>query len=443
MPASFSFPSHPCNCFTRRPAQNLDMEANRIWHEPVVEIYSNLITPGVRCSAAAYDLANRRWYQLKVGDPTVPDADWRHNTRLDEIPDDEWLSSTVEKHIKAHYRSTAALPPWNTINTNSSGFPVAFELSEESLVRRPILERFSYGYKPSDKLPTTSFKQLHDKTYLSRGADYCLWHDRQCVFKRIEFDCDVESHENDIRTREAIIRCIESDPGNASEDPDYVMESLFHVVPILAVVLHDETSNWIVSSRPAVEDHLHDEDTKQDSHHVAGFLMPYVGRSLDRLGRPTADSNRLVPTTLNFPPTDSSSTTTDLPINEEQLLDLVCGVQKLSRCGIVHGDICYWNVILAQPALQTARLLLIDMGDVAPDYEGDADALGNLLLWCLEHSTALKDAAATRKKIVIAAAFLKGGHLDCAIGVLSPSKSERSLKRPPLSANQDVKKRRL
>ncbi|KAI0011987.1 hypothetical protein F4779DRAFT_569917 [Xylariaceae sp. FL0662B] len=419
------------------------MEANRIWHKPVVEVYSNLITPGVCCSAAAYDLANRRWYQLNVGDPIALDADWHHDTRLDKIPDDEWLSSTVEKHIEAYYRSTAALPPWNTINTNSSGFPVAFELSEEALVRRPILERFSYGYKPSDKLPTTRFKQLREKTYLSRGADYCLWYDRKCVFKRIEFDCDVESHENEIRTREAIIRCIERDPGSASEDPDYVMESLFNVVPILAVVLHDETSNWIVSSRPADEDHLHDEDTEHHSHQVAGFLMPYVGRSLDLLGTPTADSDRLGPTTSTSPAIDSSSTTTDLPINEEQLLDLVCGIQKLSRCGIVHGDICHWNVVLAQPALQTARLLLIDMGDVAPDYEGDADALGNLLLWCLEHSTELKDAAATRKRIVIAAALLKGGHLDRAIGVLSPSKRESSLKRPPLSANQDVKRRRL
>ncbi|KAI1864708.1 hypothetical protein JX265_008432 [Neoarthrinium moseri] len=120
------------------------MEANRTWHEPVVEVYSNLITPGVCCSAAAYDLANRRWYQFNVGDPAVRDAGWRHDTRLDEVPDDEWLSSMVEKHIKAHYRSTATLPPWNTINTNSSGLPVTFELSEEALVRRPILERFSY-----------------------------------------------------------------------------------------------------------------------------------------------------------------------------------------------------------------------------------------------------------------------------------------------------------
>ncbi|KAH9909412.1 hypothetical protein F4778DRAFT_716653 [Xylariomycetidae sp. FL2044] len=430
------------------------MEANRVWHQPVVEIYANAITPGVRCSVAAYDLANRRWYKLNVGDVTVPDAKWRHKTRLDVIPDDEWLSSTVEKHIKAHHRSTATLPPWNTVNTNSSGSPVAFELSKEALVRRPIRESFSYGYKPSDRLPTTRFEQLREKRYLGRGADYCLWNDRKCVFKRIEFDCDVESHENEIRTREALIRCIEENPGSASGDPDHVMESLFNVVPIIAVVLHDETSNWIVSSRPAGEDDIEEEDPADEddvqeedpehrSHQVAGFLTPYAGRSLDLLVTPTVDSGSLGSTTSTSPATNSSSVTADLPINEEQLLDLVCGVHKLSKCGIIHGDICYWNVVLAQPALQNARLLLIDMGEVAPDYEGDADALGNFLLWCLERSTELRDADATRKRILIAAAMAKTGHLDRAIGVLSPCKREDGLKRPLLSSDQDVKRRRL
>lgn len=133
------------------------MEANRIWHDPVVEVYSNAITPGVCCSAAAYDLANRRWYQLIIGDPVVPDAAWRHHTRLDEIPNDKWLCSTVEKHIKEYYDSETAPPPWNTINTNSSGSPVTFELSEETFVRRRIFEKFYYKYKPLYKLSTIRF----------------------------------------------------------------------------------------------------------------------------------------------------------------------------------------------------------------------------------------------------------------------------------------------
>ncbi|KAI1376904.1 hypothetical protein F4677DRAFT_418485 [Hypoxylon crocopeplum] len=419
------------------------MEANRIWHDPVVEVYSNLITPGVCCTAAAYDLANRRWYQLNIGDRVAPDDDWHHDTRLDEVPDDEWFSLTVEKHIKAYYTSKTALPPWNTINTNSSGSPATFELSEETLVRRPISEKFSYGYRPSDRLPTTKFDELREKTYLSRGADYCLWDGKKCVFKRIEFDCDVESHENEIRAREAIIQCIERNPRGASKDFNFEMESRFNVVPILAVVLHDETSNWIVSNHAADDNSPNDEDPESSGHNIAGFLMPYAGPSLDLLNGTAVNSDEDMPSTF---PINSLSTPADTLINEEQLLDLTCGIRNLSKCGIVHGDICYWNVILTQPnstACQAARLLLIDMGDVAPDYENDVDALGNLFLWCLEHSTVLKDNAKTQKRIVTAAALLKEGDLDRAIGVLSPSNMKRSFKRTLPSSDEKVKKRRL
>ncbi|KAH8903569.1 hypothetical protein BR93DRAFT_953261 [Coniochaeta sp. PMI_546] len=360
------------------------MEANRVWHVPVVEIYSNAITPGVCCSAAAYDLANRRWYQLNTGDP---------------IPDDAWLSSTVEKHIKAYYSAKSTPPPWNTINTNSSGSSATFEVLEESLVRRPITEKFIYGHKPSDKLPTTRFDQLREKTYLSRGADYCLWNGRKCVFKRIEFDCDVESHENEIRTREAIIECLEKNPEAASKDHNREMESRFNVVPILAVVLHDETSYWI----------------------VAGILLPYAGRSLDLLTTVTSDGSGIPPSTSAS--RCSPSMTARVPISEEQLLDLACGIRNLSKCGIVHGDICYWNTILTHPGSTeslASRLLLIDMGDVAPDYQDDFDALGTLFLWCLAHSAAVLNDDKGRKRIVIAAALLKDGDISRAIGVLSP-----------------------
>ena len=89
------------------------------------------------------------------------------------------------------------------------------------------------------------------------------------------------------------------------------------------------------------------------------------------------------------------------------------------------------------------RLLLIDMGDVAPAYENDADALGRLFLWCLEHSTRLKDSARTKKRIVTAVALLEEGDLDRAIGVLSPSNATSSFKRSLSSTNEEVKRRRL
>lgn len=60
------------------------MEPNRSHRDPVVEIIGNLITPGVRYSAEAYKLANRRWYCL---DATLPD-----------VPDGDWLSATVVRY---------------------------------------------------------------------------------------------------------------------------------------------------------------------------------------------------------------------------------------------------------------------------------------------------------------------------------------------------------
>ncbi|PNY26617.1 Uncharacterized protein TCAP_03451 [Tolypocladium capitatum] len=116
------------------------MEANRLWHDPVVEIYGNLITPGVRCSANAYDLGNRRWYQLNVDSP---------------VTDDEWLSNVVAKHVAEHYRANRAPPPWDTINTTTGGDSVSFEARPSSRVDRPITEVLKYGLQPGHKLPTT------------------------------------------------------------------------------------------------------------------------------------------------------------------------------------------------------------------------------------------------------------------------------------------------
>ncbi|KAI7784472.1 hypothetical protein LA080_009971 [Diaporthe eres] len=174
------------------------MEQNRLWHEPVVEIYANAISPGVSCAAQAYDLASRRWYELNVTDGTpLSDGDRNHEDsgrsvmRTFQVPDDDWLSSTVLKHVSDCYKSTGSPPTWNIINTTSIGQPVKFEQAKDDhRVGMPISERFFYGHESSDQLPTIHFQDLRNKTYLSRGADYCDWKGRKCVFKRIEFDCD-------------------------------------------------------------------------------------------------------------------------------------------------------------------------------------------------------------------------------------------------------------
>ena len=63
------------------------MEQNRLWHEPVVEIYANATSPKVSCSAQAYDLANRRWYELNVsGTAWSSDGNSSHDEIMDDLP---------------------------------------------------------------------------------------------------------------------------------------------------------------------------------------------------------------------------------------------------------------------------------------------------------------------------------------------------------------------
>ncbi|KAM5361269.1 hypothetical protein ACJZ2D_013218 [Fusarium nematophilum] len=320
------------------------MERNRCWHEPVVEIFSNLITPGVCCSAEAYDLANRRWYRLDV------DA---------EVQDEDWLSST------------------NTIKTTACGSPVTFETKPDDLVDRPITKALSYGSEPSDALPTTTFDHLESLAYISRSADRCTWRGKDCVFKRIEFNVDIKPITQEIRIRETLINAM--GPAGAV-DVNAEMTRRFLVVPVLTVVIGN-SKPW----KPGT---------------VAGLLMPFMGQDLEILAR---DVNN------------------DLPITEAQLRNLVRGVQELGRCGVEHGDIKYWNTVL-QPAEgdgAEARLVLIDLGSVAPEYDGDAKALGTLLLWCLEHTGTLSEDEAASARIKAAAAALSQEDFDTALRSLS------------------------
>lgn len=426
------------------------MEQNRLWREPVVEIYANAISPGISCSAAAYDLANRRWYKLNVSDTA---SSRPFNVGKFEVPDDEWLSSTVEKHVSHVYKSTGSPPTWNIINTTSTGQPSTFEQAKDNhCIGMPITERFFYGCASSDLLPTIQFRDLQNKAYLSRGADYCDWEGQKCVFKRIEFDCDNESHENEIRAREKIIQHINQESSVTPLDVNHEMMGRFNVVPILGVVLHDETSSWMVRTPTRFADdedegeeqfeeededegrlqkvpvRAESEEPEKQGYTVAGFITPYMGRSLELFGA-VPPSQGVISSDNHHPSMPANgclTTTADMPITMEQLLDLVKGVRELSKCGITHGDICYWNIVLEElePRLASSfvpRLLLIDMGDTAPDYENDAVALADVLLWCLRHSSRLREDEVSRKTVVVASALLKEVDFDGAIGLLSPA----------------------
>lgn len=448
------------------------MEQNRLWREPVVEIYANAISPGISCSAAAYDLANRRWYKLNVSDTASS------SVGTFEVPDDNWLSSTVEKHASHVYKSTGSPPAWDIITTTSTGQPFTFEQAKDNQsIGISITERFFYGHATTDLLPTIQFRDLQNKAYLSRGADYCDWEGKKCVFKRIEFDCDNESHENEIRAREKLIQHVNQESSLTPLNVNHEMMARFNVVPILGVVLHDETSSWMVKEPMRFEDdeaegekQFEEEDEgegrlqeasvctesgepEKQSHIVAGFITPYMGRSLELFGavQPSANVTSSEYHPPSMPANGCLTTTADMPITMAQLLDLVKGVRELSRCGITHGDICYWNIVLEElgpwlASSSTPRLLLIDMGDTAPDYENDAVALADVLLWCLKHSSRLREDDASRKMLIVASALLQKVDFDGAIGLLSPASVFEDGLKAKASFSHDVqqaKRRRL
>lgn len=255
------------------------------------------------------------------------------------------------------------------------------------------------------------------------------------------------------------------------------MMTRFNVIPILDVMLHDETSSRMVRTPTRFgddeiegEEQFEEEDEdegrlqeasvcaesgepEKQSHIVAGFIIPYMGRSLELFG--AVHPSQGVTSSENHPPSMPAdgclTTTVDMPITMAQLLDLVKGVRELSRCGVIHGDVCYWNIVLEEleprlAASSTPRLLLIDMGDTAPDYENDAVALADVLLWCLKPSSRLREDEASRKMLIVASALLKKVDFDGAIGLSSPASVFEYENKAKVSYSHDVqqaKRRRL
>lgn len=48
---------------------------------------------------------------------------------------------------------------------------------------------------------------------MSCSSDRCIWRDRDCVFKRIEFSEDVEVVEREVRMREKLLRALNDERG--------------------------------------------------------------------------------------------------------------------------------------------------------------------------------------------------------------------------------------
>ena len=346
------------------------MELNRIWHEPEVVIYSGLITPGVCCSGKAYDLANRRWYQINVSSDSY---------------DEEWMADIVETHISTYYHNFGKQSPFNVINATLEDGALSFDTQPNHGIARPIREKLQYHPRREVSIPIVSFDRLVEKYYLGRSVDKCRWNGQDCAFKRIEFDCDVKAIDREIQSRERLLEALGlhyKDTENANK----IIEKRFNAVPILAVVV-----------------------TKQDNEYnaVKGILMPLSGPSLESLA--LSKPNSLI----------SASGSVDLGITRSQLRDLARGVFELVKAGVIHSDINNRNILIEPGEATTLykcqgtnSLVLVDFGEIAPDYKNDAFALGELFIWCKERSCwGFKD----QRKIEDAAKILKEngdfGHL--------------------------------
>lgn len=126
---------------------------------------------------------------------------------------------------------------------------------------RSISEKLQYHSQGETAIPIVSFDHLVDTVYLGRAIHRCRWNDQDCAFKWIEFDCDIEAIDREIKSRENLLKDLDLHC-EANKDPNRIMEQRFNAIPILAVVVMEQGG---------------------DNDEVIGILMPFGGLSLESL----------------------------------------------------------------------------------------------------------------------------------------------------------------
>lgn len=357
------------------------MEPHRAWNNPLIEILSTAVVDGgALFTAEAYDIANRRWYHIHVREATTAEP--------------TWLIALLTKRLQAWFDGhDGTAPTWNTLVTYADDeTQFVTQTRAAASVGREIRRAMVYGDGRHDVLPTTSVGELRQLTYLCRSADWCVWRQQACVFKRIEFDDHVSLIAAEIDARETAQRAVLAE-GALLVDLHQAMMRRVCLVPILAVIIATR-GPWPRGT-------------------VAGILTPYVGRDLEMLAR-ECEAQR-----------SSGGGGEGLPLVLEQLRNLTRGMARLKKAGVVHGDVRCWNTILqigndGDPT--RGRLVLIDAGIVAPGYEGDAPALGAMLLWCMRQTRRLRENRDYKTMVVAAMCALMEGDYIGALNCLSTRK---------------------
>jgi hypothetical protein len=268
-------------------------------------------------TALLYDTPQRRWYQVNVSKP---------------IDDRDWFEEVLFRHLESHRE------PFNTINIDKTGV-VVYSINEN--VGRPI-----HGLLRYDRLriPSVPQSEVHEKSYLYRAVDTCIWRGMKCVYKQIEFSEDITPMEREISTRENLL--------TRSGLTDVTGLTKHGVLPILAVV---------VTQNPPL---------------VLGILMPFIGRTFDDL--------------IYHPKTD------DPLLTMRHVIAVLRAVKYLHSMYVVHGDISEKNICANSDNCDGLNVQLIDFGEVAPNYEGDIEACARLLSWCVDNFKAVPQNARSK-----------------------------------------------
>jgi hypothetical protein len=258
---------------------------------------------------------------------------WYELNVAKDIRDEDWITATVSSHIKL------ACEPFNVITVHDDGRATLSTRDPRTVgIQVPRTLKCCL----TSVFPTTSTDEILEKQFLAGSVDSCTWNGRKCVYKHILFEEDVVCVQREISVRTQLI-----ERAGWVSSPESQM-SMVGISPILAVVIDSQT---LV---------------------IEGLILPYGGLSLDHF------ANNLV---------DENSTPT-LRVTLRHLSAVLRAVSYLSESSVMHGDICARNVCIKDDdgtVAASESIMLVDLGDIAPQYKGDAHATGELLLWCAEN----------------------------------------------------------
>lgn len=220
------------------------------------------------------DFPQRRWYQITLPETSsiwpVPPLTEKEEEELEKVAR-EYIASSQGR--------------FNVIKVDGFG-NVSFDL-------QPSIGKAIYNHPTIEDgiIPITSLNAVTEKKYWHDSIDTCVWEGKNCIYKQILFDENVQRMKREINTRETLLQHFRL--------TDHEELSKHGICPVLAIV---------VDGDPPL---LH------------GIILPFLGQTLEQL-RPTI----------------------------QNLISLIKTVAELGEAGVMHGDICNRNICVGASSIQ-------------------------------------------------------------------------------------------